>query len=204
MSLWEIERGLRSEGYSLVCGIDEAGRGPLAGPVCAAAVILPFGAEIQGLNDSKKLSAKVRERLFEEIVSAARAYAVAFATHAEIDDLNILNATFLAMRRAVGSLSVKPDFALTDGNRDPGLNVPGRCIVRGDALSATIAAASILAKVSRDRHMAQMAEKYPRYGFEKHKGYPTRLHYEKLREHGPSEIHRLTFIGRKGQGKEGL
>ena len=194
MDLWEIEKELHREGYLSICGIDEAGRGPLAGPVYASAVILPFGTEIKGLNDSKKLTAKIREQLFDEIISVALAYSVATASHQEIDDINILNAAFLAMRRAVETLEPKPDFALVDGNRGPGLTVPLKCIVKGDALSASIAAASILAKVSRDRHMIQMAQLYPQYAFERHKGYPTKLHYEMLREHGPTEIHRRSFI----------
>jgi len=194
MDLWEIERGLFEEGFTRICGIDEAGRGPLAGPVFAAAVILPFGEQIKDLNDSKKLSEHVRERLYDEIIAKAQAFGVASADHLEIDRLNILNATFLAMRRAAGMLAVKPDVALIDGNRDPALSVCSKCVIGGDGVSASIAAASILAKVSRDRYMLEIAAKYPQYGFEKHKGYGTRLHYEMLREHGPSEIHRATFL----------
>ena len=194
MDLWEIERGLRDDGYEAICGVDEAGRGPLAGPVFAAAVILPFEVAIEGLDDSKKLSEKVRDRLYDEITAMALAYGIASADHNEIDDVNILNATFLAMRRAVGMLAITPGFALIDGNRDPSLKCPGRCVVGGDGRSASIAAASILAKVSRDRHMLDMAKRYPQYAFEKHKGYGTKLHYERLREHGPSEIHRVTFL----------
>ena len=194
MDLWEIERELHSDGYTLVCGVDEAGRGPLAGPVFAAAVILPSDVDIAGLNDSKKLSEKTREILYDQIISKAVAYGVASADHEEIDSLNILNATFLAMNRAVRKLSCKPDFALVDGNRDKGLEFRCKCIVGGDGKSACIAAASILAKVSRDRVMVDMAKLYPLYGFEKHKGYGTKLHFEKLREYGPSEIHRKTFL----------
>ena len=194
MDFWEIERGLVCEGFSCICGIDEAGRGPLAGPVFAAAVVLPFGVDIVGINDSKKLSEAVRDRLFVEITSKAVAYGVALADHVEVDDLNILNATFLAMRRAVGALGILPDIALVDGNRDPGLGINSRCVVGGDGKSASIAAASILAKVSRDAYMKEMAVKYPQYAFEKHKGYGTRLHYERLREFGVSEIHRVTFL----------
>ena len=194
MDLWEIERYLTEEGYKTICGIDEAGRGPLAGPVFAAAVVLPFGIEISGLNDSKKLSESVRETLYKEITENAETYGIAIADHTEIDDTNILKATFLAMKRAAEGLEKKPDIVLVDGNRDPGLEYLSKCIVGGDGKSASIAAASILAKVSRDRFMLKMAEKYPLYAFERHKGYGTRLHYEKLREYGPSEIHRLTFL----------
>ena len=194
MDLWAIERGLISEGCSLICGVDEAGRGPLAGPVYAAAVILPFGIDIPGLDDSKKLNEKTRERLFEEITQKAIAFGVASADHKEIDDNNILGATFLAMNRAYEALPLKPQTALVDGNRDKGLMFEGKCIVGGDGKSASIAAASILAKVTRDRFMMDMAEKYPQYGFEKHKGYGTKLHFEKLREHGPCDIHRLSFL----------
>jgi len=194
MDLWNIERDLLVEGYDVICGIDEAGRGPLAGPVFAAAVILPLGIEIHGLNDSKKLSEATRNRLYSEITSKALAYGIGFADHKEVDEINILKATFLAMRRAVEMLKIQPDIALVDGNRDPGLRIKSRCIVGGDGKTASIAAASILAKVSRDALMVQMAEKYPQYGFEKHKGYGTKMHYERLREHGPSEIHRKTFL----------
>lgn len=193
MDLWEIERGLAAGGYNSICGVDEAGRGPLAGPVFAAAVILPFGVRIEGLNDSKKLSETVRERLYGIIISKATAFGVASADHTEIDNSNILRATFLAMGRAVGKLAVKPDIILVDGNRDPGINVRSLCVIGGDGKSASIAAASILAKVSRDRYMTELAAKYPQYGFERHKGYGTKLHYEKLREFGPSEVHRTTF-----------
>jgi len=196
LDFWDIERGLVVDGFEVVCGVDEAGRGPLAGPVFAAAVVLPLGIDIVGLNDSKKLSEATRNRLYDDIVGRALAYGVASADHGEVDRLNILNATFLAMRRAVRLLAMKPDIALVDGNRDPGLDVMSKCIVGGDGKSASIAAASILAKVSRDAFMLRMSEKYPQYGFEKHKGYGTKLHYEKLREFGPSEIHRDTFLGK--------
>ena len=192
--LWELENELYDQGYSLLCGVDEAGRGPLAGPVCAAAVILPAGLEIPGLNDSKKLSEKQREALFEPIKAAAKAYGIAFASVEEIENLNILNATFLAMNRAISQLSPQPELALIDGNRNTGITVPSRCIVKGDSRCADIAAASVLAKVSRDRYMLEMAEKYPEYGFERHKGYGTKLHYEAIRQYGPCPIHRLSFL----------
>ena len=178
----------------MICGIDEAGRGPLAGDVYAAAVILPEGIEIDGLDDSKKLSEKKREELFEIICERAEAYNIASASVEEIDRVNILQATFLAMRRALDGLSIRPDFALVDGNRDPLLSVPSVQIVKGDSLSKSISAASILAKVSRDRYMKELAVKYPQYGFEKHKGYGTKLHYERLREYGISDVHRKTFL----------
>ena len=181
-------------GFSVVCGIDEAGRGPLAGPVFAAAVVLPFGCEIPKLNDSKKLSEKKREALFDVITSISIAYSVASASEKEIDEMNILNATFLAMRRAVDGLSVSPDIALIDGNREPGLKIAQQTIVKGDSKSMSIAAASILAKVSRDRYMYELAKLYPEYEFERHKGYGTKLHYEKIAEHGISEVHRRTFL----------
>ena len=192
--LWELENELYAQGYSLLCGVDEAGRGPLAGPVCAAAVILPAGLEIPGLNDSKKLSEKQREALFEPIKAAAKAYGIAFATVEEIENLNILNATFLAMNRAISQLSLQPELALIDGNRNTGITVPSRCVVKGDSRCADIAAASVLAKVSRDRYMLEMAEKYPEYGFDRHKGYGTKLHYEAIRQYGPCPIHRLSFL----------
>ena len=192
--LWELENELYAQGYSLLCGVDEAGRGPLAGPVCAAAVILPAGLEIPGLNDSKKLSEKQGEALFEPIKAAAKAYGIAFATVEEIENLNILNATFLAMNRAISQLSPQPELALIDGNRNTGITVPSRCIVKGDSRCADIAAASVLAKVSRDHYMLEMAEKYPEYSFERHKGYGTKLHYEAIRQYGPCPIHRLSFL----------
>jgi len=191
---WELEHELVAEGFTAVCGVDEAGRGPLAGPVFAAAVILPHGVELASLDDSKKLKEKVRDELYLDIIDKAIAYSIASADHLEIDDVNILNATFLAMRRAVSLLGVRPDFALVDGNRDPGLGIATRCVVGGDGISASIAAASILAKVSRDKFMMEMAVKYPQYAFEKHKGYGTKLHYERLQEFGASEIHRKSFL----------
>ena len=192
--LWTMENELVASGYATLCGIDEAGRGPLAGPVCAAAVMLPQGLELPGLNDSKKLTEKKRDALFDEIRSAALHYGIAFATVEEIETYNILGATFLAMRRAFGQLGVVPALALVDGNRDPGLDAPTRCVIKGDATCADIAAASILAKVTRDRCMLEMAERYPMYGFEKHKGYGTAAHYAALREYGPCEIHRPSFL----------
>lgn len=182
-------------GYKIICGIDEAGRGPLAGPVHAAAVVLPIGLEIEGLNDSKKLTEKKREQLFDIICEKAIDYSIGVATEQEIDEINILNATFLAMHRAVEGLKIKPDYALIDGNQYPKIPfVMEETVVKGDAKSMSIAAASILAKVSRDRFMLQKAEEYPQYQFEKHKGYGTKVHYEAIREYGPSPIHRLTFL----------
>ena len=192
--LWELERELYAQGCTLLCGVDEAGRGPLAGPVCAAAVILPVGLELPGLNDSKKLTEKQREALFMPIKAAAKAYGIAFATVEEIEDLNILNATFLAMNRAISQLFPQPELALIDGNRNTGISIPSRCVVKGDSRCADIAAASVLAKVSRDRYMLEMAEKYPEYGFERHKGYGTKLHYEAIRKYGPCPIHRQSFL----------
>lgn len=182
-------------GYTAVCGVDEAGRGPLAGPVYAAAVILPTGKIIDGVNDSKKLSEKKREQLFDVIVEQALAFSVAYATAKEIDEVNILNATYLAMQRAVDGLPLSADYAMIDGNRmPPHLHIPSETIIKGDAKSASIAAASILAKVSRDRYMLEMAQNYPQYQFEKHKGYGTKLHYEMLDRFGPCDIHRQTFL----------
>lgn len=192
--LWTIENEIYDEGVSPLCGVDEAGRGPLAGPVCAAAVILPRGLEIEGLNDSKKLSEKRREALYGVICEKALACGIAFASVEEIESLNILNATFLAMNRAIEKLAVKPALALIDGNRAGGIKTPCRTIIKGDALCADIAAASILAKVTRDRYMTALAEKYPQYGFEKHKGYGTKEHYAAIREYGPSDVHRLSFL----------
>ena len=192
--LWTLENEIYEEGYELICGVDEAGRGPLAGPVCAAAVILPRDLEIPGLNDSKKLSEKKREELFELIKDKAISYGIAFATVEEIEEVNILNATFLAMNRAIAQLQPQPQLALIDGNRTKGIEMESRSVVKGDSRCADIAAASVLAKVSRDRYMLTMAEKFPQYHFEKHKGYGTKLHYEALREYGPSEIHRPSFL----------
>jgi ribonuclease HII len=194
--LLPIDRELTSQ-YGLVCGVDEAGRGPLAGPVYAAAVILPEGLIIKGLDDSKKLSEKKREALYDIIIEKALAYSVASASEAEIDEINILQATFLAMNRAVNGLfskGVSPGFALIDGNRSGALPIPCKCVVGGDGIYQSIAAASILAKVTRDRVMYELALKYPAYEFDKHKGYATELHYKKLHEYGPSPIHRLTFL----------
>ena len=193
--LWKFEQEAFSEGFETVCGIDEAGRGPLAGPVCAAAVILPKNLEIEGLNDSKKLTDKRRRELYDVIVGEALAYGIAFANEKEIDEINILQATFLAMKRAAEQLNVKPDLALVDGNRVPDLgDIPVKTIIKGDSLSASIAAASILAKVTRDRLMEEMDEKYPVYGFGVHKGYGTKAHYAALIENGPCDIHRRTFL----------
>ena len=192
--LWELENEIYDSGVTLLCGVDEAGRGPLAGPVYAAAVLLPRGFLIEGLNDSKKLSEKQRERLFDVICASAVSFGIARAEVEEIEAINILNATFLAMNRAIAQLSPQPELALVDGNRNTGILMPSRCIVKGDSKCADIAAASILANVSRDRYMLEMAERYPEYAFEQHKGYGTKLHYERLREYGPSPIHRMSFL----------
>ena len=194
MDLWEIENEIRAGGFTLICGVDEAGRGPLAGPVCAAAVILPQGLVIDGLDDSKKLTEKKREALFEVIKEKAIAYGIAFATVEEIEEKNILGATYLAMNRAIAQLNPGPALALIDGNRNAGIEFSSRCVIKGDSKVASIAAASILAKVTRDRYMYVMAEKYPQYGFDKHKGYGTAAHYAAIREYGPSEIHRMSFL----------
>lgn len=188
------ENKAKQAGFQTVCGIDEAGRGPLAGPVFAAAVILPESCTIEGINDSKKLSPKKRDVLFDEIKACAVAYGIGFATEQEIDEINILQATFLAMKRACDALNVRPDLALVDGNRMPQLGVETRTIVKGDALSASIAAASILAKVSRDRLLLQIDEIYPQYGFAKHKGYGTAYHVEMLKKYGACPVHRRTFL----------
>ena len=196
---YEYENLLKEKGYMAVCGIDEAGRGPLAGPVFAAAVILPEDLGDLGINDSKKLSEKKRDALFDIIKEKAIAWSVASASEAEIDEINILNATFLAMKRAVEGLSVKPDVALVDGNRKPKTGIEEITLVKGDAKSISIAAASILAKVSRDRYLLGLHEKYPEYQFNKHKGYPTALHYEMIKEHGISPVHRLSFLKNLGE-----
>lgn len=196
---YEYENLLKEKGYKTICGIDEAGRGPLAGPVFAAAVILPDDLEDLGINDSKKLSEKKRDALFEVIKEKAIAWSVASASEQEIDEINILNATFLAMKRAVEGLSVKPDIALVDGNRKPDTGIEEMTLVKGDAKSISIAAASILAKVSRDRFLLELDEKYPEYQFKKHKGYPTALHYEMIKEHGISPVHRLSFLKNLGE-----
>ena len=194
MSLYDFEHEKRAMGYKYICGVDEAGRGPLAGPVFAAAVILPWDYEIDGVNDSKKLSEKKREKLFDEIIEHALAYSIQSRDNFVIDEINILAATMQTMKNAVEDLSITPDIVYVDGNRIPQLSVPTEYVIHGDAVSASIAAASILAKVSRDRFIYEMDKKYPEYGFAKHKGYGTKLHYEKLREFGPCEIHRMTFL----------
>ena len=192
---FEYERAAAAKGWRHICGVDEAGRGPLAGPVYAAAVILSPDTVIEGLNHSKKLTEKKREALFPVIQEKAIAYGIGFATECEIDEINILNATFLAMRRAVEQLSVTPDLLLIDGNQKPKIGVcPEVTVIKGDAKSMSIAAASVLAKVSRDRFMLELAEIYPQYAFEKHKGYGTKAHYAAIREHGPSAIHRPSFL----------
>lgn len=193
-NMWEIEDSLFEQGIGVICGVDEAGRGPLAGPVYAAAVILPRDLEIPGLTDSKKLSDKKRRELFPIIQEQAVAFGIGVASEKEIDEINILQATFLAMKRALEKLSVRPDLALIDGNRETDFGVPAKTVVKGDSLSASIAAASILAKVSRDDYMMELAQKYPQYGFDIHKGYGTKAHYQALREFGPSEVHRMTFL----------
>lgn len=192
--MWNIEAFCFADGVGVICGVDEAGRGPLAGPVCAAAVILPPYLEIPGLNDSKKLTDKRRRELFPLIQEQAIAYGIGFATHEEIDRVNILQATYLAMERAMAQLSVTPELALIDGNRAKDFGIPVQTVVKGDSLSASIAAASVLAKVSRDDLMLQYAQEYPQYGFEIHKGYGTKAHYEALTAHGPSPIHRMSFL----------
>ena len=191
---WELENRLYDQGYQRICGVDEAGAGPLAGPVYAAADILPRGLTLPYLNDSKKVTPRRREILFDQIREQAVAYAIAWADEKEIDEINILNARMLAMDRAIKLLEPAADFALIDGNRNQGIELQNEMVVHGDARSASIAAASILAKVSRDRFMVALAEQYPQYAFEKHKGYPTKLHYERLRQYGPSPVHRKTFL----------
>lgn len=190
----EFENSAYNNGYMSVCGVDEAGRGPLAGPVCAAAVILPKGLILDGVNDSKKLTEKKREALFDVVKENAISYSIAFASVEEIEELNILNATMLAMKRAVEGLGVPADFAYIDGNRLPNLSIPAEYIIKGDARSMSVAAASILAKVSRDRLMLNFAEIYPGYGFEKHKGYGTKVHTDAIKELGPCPIHRMSFL----------
>ena len=194
VNMWEIENGFYAEGINVICGVDEAGRGPLAGPVCAAAVILPPHLEIPGLTDSKKLTDKKRRELFPIIQEHAIAWGIGWASEKEIDEVNILQATFLAMERALAQLSVKPDLALIDGNREKNFGLPVKTVVKGDSLSMNIAAASILAKVSRDDRMMRLAEEYPQYGFEIHKGYGTKAHYAALTEHGASPVHRMSFL----------
>lgn len=194
IDMWQYEQKHSTEGYSYICGVDEAGRGPLAGPVCAAAVILPADVEIVGLNDSKKLSDKKRRELYPIICEKAVAYGIAFADNREIDEINILQATYLAMERAIASLSQKPDFLLIDGNRAKDFGIPLETVVGGDGLSASIAAASILAKVTRDDYMVEQSKIYPQYGFDVHKGYGTKVHYEALTKFGPCPIHRDSFL----------
>ena len=194
VNMWEIENAHYSDTVTCICGVDEAGRGPLAGPVCAAAVILPRDLEIPGLTDSKKLTDKKRRELFPIIKEQAVAYGIGFASEQEIDEINILQATFLAMQRAIDQLEGKADLALIDGNRQKDFGLPAVTVVKGDSLSASIAAASVLAKVTRDDLMLEMAETYPEYGFEIHKGYGTKAHYEALRKHGASPIHRQSFL----------
>ena len=194
ITMWEIEDENYAEGFHVICGVDEAGRGPLAGPVCAAAVILPPHTRIPGLNDSKKLTDKKRRELFPVICEQALAYGIGMATEQEIDEINILQATFLAMQRAMDGLQVRPDLALIDGNRKKDFGLPVKTVVKGDSLSANIAAASVLAKVTRDDLMIRQAEQFPEYGFEIHKGYGTKPHYAALEQYGPSPIHRMTFL----------
>ena len=193
-NMWQIEDSFYSQGYQVICGVDEAGRGPLAGPVCAAAVILPKHLDIPGLTDSKKLTDKKRRELFPLIQERAVAYGIGLASQEEIDEINILQATFLAMERALAQLQVRPDLALIDGNREREFGVPVQTVVKGDSLSANIAAASVLAKVTRDDLMMELAQQYPQYGFEIHKGYGTKAHYEALRQYGASPIHRKSFL----------
>ena len=192
---YSYENSAVLKGYKYVCGVDEAGRGPLAGPVCAAAVILPEGTVIEGLDDSKKLSEKKREVLFDIIKSKAISYGIAFASVEEIEEFNILGATYIAMTRAVEQLNLKADYALIDGNRyPPQLTIDGECVVKGDSKSMSIAAASVLAKVTRDRLLLEYAEKYPQYSFEKHKGYGTKAHIDAIKEFGVTDIHRPSFL----------
>lgn len=193
-NMWQIEDSYYSQGYEVICGVDEAGRGPLAGPVCAAAVILPKHLDIPGLTDSKKLTDKKRRELFPLIQDQAVAYGIGLASQEEIDEINILQATFLAMERALAQLQVRPNLALIDGNREREFGVPVQTVVKGDSLSASIAAASVLAKVTRDDLMMELAQQYPQYGFETHKGYGTKAHYEALRQYGASPIHRKSFL----------
>lgn len=201
VNMWQIEELCTEEGFHVICGVDEVGRGPLAGPVCAAAVILPDHLEIPGLTDSKKLTDKKRRELFPIIQEKAIAYGIGLASHEEIDEINILQATFLAMKRAIAKLDQKPDLALIDGNRTTDFGIPAKSVVKGDSLSANIAAASVLAKVTRDNIMVELAEKYPQYGFEVHKGYGTKAHYTAIDAHGRCEIHRISFLKKYYEGK---
>ena len=201
IDMWEIERGYFDKGFNVICGVDEAGRGPLAGPVCAAAVILPAGLIIEGLDDSKKLPDKRRRELFPIIKESALAYGIAFASESEIDDINILQATFLAMERALQQLAIAPQLALIDGNRLKDFGIPAEAVVHGDSRSASIAAASVLAKVTRDDYMLEMGKQYPAYSFDVHKGYGTKVHCEAILKHGPCPIHRQSFL-KKLYGKK--
>ena len=197
--MWAIENEKKDMGYKLIAGVDEAGRGPLAGPVCVASVILPDGAYLEKINDSKKLTDKVKDKLYDEIKEIAVAYSIVMVSHEEIDKLNILYATFKGMCDAVNGLSVKPDYVLIDGNKIKGMELPHECVVKGDSKSISIAAASILAKVTRDRYMMKLDEKYPEHNFKKHKGYPTKDHYEALKKYGASEVHRKSFNLKLGE-----
>lgn len=197
--MWAIENEKKALGYKLIAGVDEAGRGPLAGPVCVASVILPDGAYLEKINDSKKLTDKVKDKLYDEIKEIAVAYSIVLVSHEDIDRLNILYATFKGMCDAVDGLSVKPDYVLIDGNKISGMELPHECVVKGDSKSISIAAASILAKVTRDRYMMELDEKYPEYNFKKHKGYPTKEHYEALKKYGASEVHRKSFNLKLGE-----
>lgn len=197
--MWTIEHEKKAQGFNLIAGVDEAGRGPLAGPVCVAAVILPEDAYLEKINDSKKLTDKVKDRLYDQIKEIALAYSIVLVSHEEIDNLNILNATFKGMCDSVNSLSVKPDYVLIDGNRIKGMEIPHECVVKGDSKSISIAAASILAKVTRDRYMMELDEKYPEYNFKKHKGYPTKDHYDALKKYGASDVHRKSFNLKLGE-----
>ncbi len=204
MDWLHFENEVFAQGLTVVCGVDEAGRGPLAGPVCAAAVVLPKGCIIEGINDSKKLSEKKRNALFDIIMEKALTYSIAWATPAEIDQINILQATFLAMKRAVEGLNIQPDMVLIDGNQMPPLSLPARTIIGGDGVSVSIAAASVLAKVSRDRLMLELDKQYPEYRFATHKGYGTKVHYEMLAEHGASPVHRRTFLKNIDRAKQSM
>ncbi len=197
--MWSIENEKKAMGYKLIAGVDEAGRGPLAGPVCVASVILPDGAYLEKINDSKKLTDKVKDKLYDEIKNIAVAYNIVLVSHEEIDRLNILYATFKGMCDAVEGLAVKPDYVLIDGNKISGMETPHQCVVKGDSKSISIAAASILAKVTRDRYMMELDEKYPEYNFKKHKGYPTKEHYEALKKYGASDVHRKSFNLKLGE-----
>lgn len=197
--MWAIENEKKALGYKLIAGVDEAGRGPLAGPVCVASVILSDGAYLEKINDSKKLTDKVKDKLYDEIKEIAVAYSIVLVSHEDIDRLNILYATFKGMCDAVDGLSVKPDYVLIDGNKISGMELPHECVVKGDSKSISIAAASILAKVTRDRYMMELDEKYPEYNFKKHKGYPTKEHYEALKKYGASEVHRKSFNLKLGE-----